>query len=260
MNSPSECVVVIPCLNEERVILPLVQAVRRHVRDVIVVDDGSRDATAALAASAGAEVIRHERARGKGAALNTGWRRAVERGFIWALAMDGDGQHAPSDIPAFMAVAMEGEADLIAGNRLANPGAMPWLRRKVNQWMSRRLSRTAGIELPDSQCGFRMMRLNAWAPMQLQAEHFEVESEVLLAFIAEGHSVRFVPVQTIYGREQSKINPVWDTWRWFRWWGRLHEATRTQHSRIQPGLVASRVGSKGKARSIVSVAADVRRL
>ncbi|MDB6023716.1 MAG: hypothetical protein JWQ04_3573, partial [Pedosphaera sp.] len=184
----------------------------------IVVDDGSNDATAALATQAGAEVLRHQRSRGKGAALNTGWQRAVERGFSWALAMDGDGQHLAADIPTFLSEAVEERADLIVGNRFGNPGAMPWLRRAVNQWMSRRLSRAAGIPLPDSQCGFRLMRLGAWSRLNLQAEHFEVESEVLLAFAAKGFAVRFVPVQTIYGTERSKIDPVRDTWRWFRWW------------------------------------------
>lgn len=216
----SGCVVVIPCLNEAQTVLPLVESVREHIHDVIVVDDGSRDDTAMLAAKAGAEVIRHERSRGKGAALNAGWQRALERGFAWALAMDGDGQHATADIPNFLTAALSGDADLIVGNRFADATAMPWLRRRVNQWMSRRLSRAAGVELPDSQCGFRMMRLEAWSRVTLQAQHFEVESEVLLAFTANRFKVQFIPVQTIYAAERSKINPVRDTWRWFRWWGR----------------------------------------
>ena len=112
----------------------------------------------------------------------------------------------------------EGKADLIVGNRFANPAPMPWLRRRVNQWMSARLSLAAGIPLPDSQCGFRMMRLSAWQTLSLRAEHFEVESEVLLALVARGHAVQFIPVRTIYASERSKINPVVDTWRWLRWW------------------------------------------
>ena len=220
MHLPSECVVVIPCLNEETTIFQLAEAVRRVIRDVIVVDDGSRDATAKLAAQAGAEVIRHEKTRGKGASLNAGWHRAVERGFLWALVMDGDGQHAVEDIPTFLSAAANGKVDLVVGNRMADPGRMPWLRRQVNQWMSRRLSRVAGLSLPDSQCGFRLMKLSAWSTLSLQANHFEIESEMLLAFIARGYVVQFVPVRTIYGGERSKINPVRDTWRWFRWWGR----------------------------------------
>ena len=223
MRRPSDCVVVIPCLNEGAGIISLVRAVQRVIADVIVVDDGSRDGTGELAAQAGAEVIRWEQTQGKGAALKKGWQRASERGFAWVLTMDGDGQHAPEDIPAFLSAAAVGKAELVVGNRLANPGQMPWLRLRVNQWMSRRLSRAAGTPLPDSQCGFRLMKLSAWSTLTLKADHFEIESETLLAFIAHGYAVQFIPVRTIYAGERSKIDPVRDTWRWFRWWRRARE-------------------------------------
>ena len=218
MQSPAECAVVIPCMDEADAIFPLVESVRRQVAHVIVVDDGSTDATAALAAKAGAEVLRHDTMRGKGAALNTGLRHAATRGFAWALTMDGDGQHAPDDIPAFLSEARHGNADLVVGNRMSNAARMPWLRRRANEWMSRRLSSVAGVLLPDSQCGFRLVRLSAWSGLSIRAAHFEVESETLLAFIAAGFSVKFIPVQTIYKSERSKIHPVRDTVRWFRWW------------------------------------------
>jgi glycosyltransferase involved in cell wall biosynthesis len=218
MHWPSECVVVIPCLNEAATIASLVKAVRRQLPNVIVVDDGSKDATSTLAEGAGAQVIRHGSARGKGAALRSGWHRAVERGFSWALSMDGDGQHDPGDLPAFLMAAGRGETDLIAGNRFAGVGRMPWVRRRVNYWMSRRLSAAAGVCLPDSQCGYRLMRLAAWSSLPIQTSHFEIESEVLLAFVAGGFAVEFVPVQSIYKGERSKIHPLRDTRRWFAWW------------------------------------------
>src|SRR5437867_9429801 len=121
---------------------------------MIVVDDGSADETARLAAKAGAHVLRHAQSQGKGAALNTGWSEARARGFSWALCMDGDGQHAPADIAVFLNCAESTGARLVIGNRMANPDGMPWLRRRVNRWMSRRLERLAGCALPDSQCGF----------------------------------------------------------------------------------------------------------
>src|SRR5579871_2858013 len=102
MNWAAECVVVIPCLNEEKSIDRVVRATREFLPRVIVVDDGSTDASARLAGEAGAEIVRHEVAQGKGAALITGWKHAAELGFAWALTMDGDGQHNAKDIPFFL--------------------------------------------------------------------------------------------------------------------------------------------------------------
>ena len=211
------CAVLIPCLNEAEQIGTLVRGVREHVLEVIVIDDGSRDATAERAVEAGAEVIRHAVSRGKGAALRSGWERARERGFDWVLMMDGDGQHAPSDIPAFLACAAGDGAGLMIGNRMASADRMPWLRRVVNRWMSRRLSRMAGRELPDTQCGFRMINLTLLQSLSLNADHFETESELVLEVAAAGHPIWFVPIQVIYRGEASKIHPLVDTWRWFRW-------------------------------------------
>jgi glycosyltransferase involved in cell wall biosynthesis len=218
MDWVNECAVVIPCLNEAAMIGPLVSEIRRALPAVIVVDDGSTDRTAELARSAGAEVIRHERPQGKGAALAAGWRSAQGRGFTWVLSMDGDGQHAPSDIPVFLECATGSSARLIVGNRMQNPEPMPWLRRWVNQWMSRRISRLTGRELPDTQCGFRLMHLGTWSAIHLRADNFEIESELLLKFIAAGHPLAFVPVQVIYRDERSKIRPLRDAWRWLHWW------------------------------------------
>ena len=228
MNWPAQCAGVIPCLNEAAAIEPLVREVQKHLPTVIVVDDGSTDATAALASKAGAEVLRHDQPRGKGAALKAGWERAVERGFAWALSMDGDGQHSPCNIPAFLHCAEKSGAALIVGNRMASPTGMPLIRQWTNRYMSRRLSRLAGQHLPDTQCGYRLMHLPAWSRLSLQTSHFEMESELLLAFAA-GHKIAFVPIQVIYRDEESKISPLRDTLRWFRW---LERRAQTRSTRI----------------------------
>ena len=105
---------------------------------------------------------------------------------------------------------------------------MPLVRRVVNRWMSKRISTAAGRPLPDTQCGFRLMTLEAWRSLRIQAAHFEIESEVLLAFIAAGYKVEFVPIRVIYKKEQSKIHPVRDTVRWFRWWRRRRGMTKSE--------------------------------
>ena len=217
MDWPAHCAVVIPCLNEAATIENLVREVRRILPTVIVADDGSTDATSALATEAGATVIRHERPLGKGAALKRGAERAQQLGFAWILTMDGDGQHSPAEISRFLDCARQTGAQLVVGNRMENPDDMPRLRRFVNRWMSRRLSRLSGHRLPDTQCGFRLVKLEAWRALAPKTLHFEIESEVLLGFLAAGHTVEFVPIRAIYKAEQSKIHPLHDTWRWFRW-------------------------------------------
>jgi glycosyltransferase involved in cell wall biosynthesis len=221
MNWATQCTAVIPCLNEARNIASVVIAARRVAPTVLVIDDGSKDDTSVLAKRAGAEVLRHDSPRGKGAALQAGWEHARERGFSWALTMDGDGQHSVADVKKFFTAAERTGAELIVGNRMGNPEGMPRVRRWVNRFMSERISALAGVSLPDSQCGFRLMNLETWSRLPVGAAHFEIESDVLLAFARRGCGIGFVPIEVIYKSEQSKIHPVRDTVRWVRWWRRV---------------------------------------
>jgi glycosyltransferase involved in cell wall biosynthesis len=229
MLGPTTCAAVIPCFNEGTTIAGLVGAALQHLPLVVVVDDGSTDMTSEAAQSAGARTMRHETNRGKGAALRTGLALALKQGFEWAVTLDGDGQHAPDDIPAFLRCAGQTGALLVIGNRMHNAQAIPWLRRQVNSWMSRQLSRRAGRPLPDTQCGFRLMHLETWAGLSLKTEHFEVESEMLMAFLAAAYPVAFVPIQTIGRRRQSRIAPLADSLRWWKWWHGLARATSQGH-------------------------------
>ena len=229
MLGPTICAAVIPCFNEGATIAGLVGAALQHLPQVVVVDDGSTDRTSEAAQAAGARMVRHETNRGKGAALRTGLALAMKQGFEWAVTLDGDGQHAPDDIPAFLRCAGQTGALLVIGNRMHNAQAIPWLRRQVNSWMSRQLSRHAGRPLPDTQCGFRLIHLETWASLSLKTEHFEVESEMLMAFLAAAYSVAFVPIQTIGRRRNSRIDPLADSLRWWKWWHGLARATSQGH-------------------------------
>jgi glycosyltransferase involved in cell wall biosynthesis len=212
------CAALMPCFNEAGTIAEVVSGVRQHLSTVLVVDDGSTDDTATNASRAGAEVVKHAKNRGKGAALRVGFQRLQDRGFQWALTLDGDGQHAASDIPAFFQCAETTGAMLVVGDRLKHAEGIPAVRRRVNRWMTKRLSRRAGRPLADSQCGFRLINLGALSGVELKADHFEIESDLLLRMVVAGHKVEFVPIEVIYRTKGSKINPVLDTLRWFRWW------------------------------------------
>jgi glycosyltransferase involved in cell wall biosynthesis len=222
MFAVKTCAAVIPCLNERAGIAVLVAALRQQLPRVLVVDDGSVDDTAELARDAGAMVLHHKRNLGKGAALRTGLSRARSLGFEWAVTLDGDGQHAPWDLPVFLQRAGQTGARLIIGNRMQQAHAIPWLRRQVNRWMSRQLSRRAGRNLPDTQCGFRLVHLETWTGLSLNTEHFEIESETLMAFLAARHPVEFVPIRAIGRSRRSHIRPVADSLRWWKWWRELN--------------------------------------
>jgi glycosyltransferase involved in cell wall biosynthesis len=218
MIEPNNCAVVMPCFNEAATIASLVLAIRRHLHCVLVVDDGSTDGTGDIARAAGAMVLRHEHNLGKGSALKTGLSHALKQGYEWAVTLDGDGQHAPEDLPALFQCVQTTHAPLVIGNRMNQAQKMCWLRRHVNRWMSRQLSRRMGRHLPDTQSGFRLIHLETWSSMSLETERFETESETLVAFLAAGRRVEFVPVQAIQGRRSSYIRPVADSLRWLKWW------------------------------------------
>jgi len=194
-----------------------VRATLQEVKAVWVVDDGSLDGTEKEARAAGAMVIRHEVNWGKGAALRDGLAAARAEGFEFAMILDGDGQHDPAEIRKLLDRA-KGGSDLVIGNRMENCGGMGAVRRFVNRWMSSRMESRFGLECPDSQCGFRCVRLAAWTQVKLRQNRFEVESEMIASFAHAGLKIAFVPVACLPARRPSRIRPIADTVRWFRWW------------------------------------------
>ena len=218
LHTPIKTCILIPAYNEEKRIAAVVREVRDYCPDVIVIDDGSPDDTDKVAAEAGATVLEHVHNQGKGAALQTGFDYARAHGFDLAITMDADGQHAPSDIPAFLQAYERTHSPVLVGNRMGNVAGMPWLRRVVNRFMSDLLSRVMGQHVPDSQCGFRLYHRSAFpeGPYDAHSQRFAAESEILLRLALQGRKIGAVTIQTIYGDEKSKINPFTDTLRFFR--------------------------------------------
>lgn len=212
----TEGFVLIPAYQEGSRIGAVVRTVLPFCPRIVVVDDGSADGTAGAARAAGATVLVHARNQGKGAALQTGFDYAREQGAAFVLTMDGDGQHAPADIPGFLEAFARGEAPVLVGNRMDDPKAMPFVRRMTNRFMSWLLSRKMRQRVPDTQNGFRLYRTDVLPDMAGGDERFAAESEILLILAHRGVRIGSVPVRIIYGDERSKIRPVRDTLRFFR--------------------------------------------
>ena len=216
MSASLRVAVVVPAFREEARIAEVVQAARRHVDTVVVVDDCSPDQTSARAAEAGAVVLRHEVNRGKGAGLKTAFAKLAELGFTHGITMDGDGQHDAEELPAFLAALREPGVSMVLGNRFSNPKGMPLVRRVVNASMSWLISRMCRCPIPDSQCGYRAVAVANPAVLAAKSDHYDYETEVLVLTARARGVIRSIPVRTIYRGETSKIRPVRDTWRFFK--------------------------------------------
>ena len=209
----TNAVIVIPAHNEAKAIAPLVKALRALNYPCVVVDDGSADDTAGQARGAGAVVVPTGKKSGKGRALRKGFEYALAQGHTVVIAMDGDGQHLPEDVKAFVDCYESTQADIVTGNRMKNPQGMPWLRLATNRFMSWLISVVCRQRIPDTQCGFRLMTARALQSLTLTCDDFEIETEVLVKAAKQGFTITSVPIQTIYRNEVSKINPLKDTFR-----------------------------------------------
>lgn len=220
---------LIPCYFEEQRIRDVAQRARVQLDTVLVVDDGSTDGTESAARAAGVEVIRHPVNQGKGAAIKTGLRELSERaGIEYALILDGDGQHLPEEIPNFLEAANRTHAPMLVGTRMSDTRTMPFVRRMTNRIMSSQISRVCGQEVPDSQCGFRMIHRDlASALAAIETVKFDYETEMLVVASRRGCKIGAVPISTIYGDEKSKIHPVRDTIRFYQMMARFKRAGAT---------------------------------
>ena len=221
---------IIPVLDEMLTIADVVRGARAHCDEVIVVDDGSRDDSGRCAAKAGALVVRHKRRHGKGDALRTGAKRALqlrtpdgERRFDALLFLDGDGQHETEQIPRFLESFERGSC-LVVGDRSREFTLMSRSRRLTNLAMTcvlRRLFLPSGCTPHDSQCGFRLISVDTWRALSPTCSHFDFESEMLVQACRLGFRPSAVPVSVRPRRGRSKIRPVRDTWRFLRLIARL---------------------------------------
>jgi glycosyltransferase involved in cell wall biosynthesis len=213
-----ECGAVIPAYNPGDALLPVLEGVRRYIRPdhIVVVDDGSVDGTARRAESAGVSLVRHGSNRGKGEALKSGFEYLLALSEIDAIfTIDADGQHDPEEIPAFIEAYRAGRGEVLVGNRMSERIGMPLIRVLTNIVTSAVVSALARRRIEDSQSGYRLISAEVIRKIDLVTSRYETESEILIKSSRIGAKIASVPIRTIYGSEESTINPFRDTVRFF---------------------------------------------
>jgi len=206
--------VIVPAYREERLIARMLSRVPRFVDAVYVVDDASDDRTLEQAQSLGDErvrTVRHERNRGVGAAISSGYRQALEDGFQVLVVMAGDDQMDPGDLPGLVAPVARGQADYVKGNRFRHPSSrrMPLHRRWGGRALSLLTRMTSGLDVDDCQCGYTVLSAHAARELPLGElwPRYGYPNDLLLMLAARGMRVSEVPVRPVYADEQSGVRP-----------------------------------------------------
>lgn len=197
---------LIPAYNEAENIGLVVNSAREYL-PVLVVDDGSKDSTAAVSNAAGAKVISFANNQGKGAALRQGFRWALNNHYAAVITLDADGQHDPLEIPKFIGAFKSQSADLIIGKR--DFSQMPLVRRLANNLGTLSFSWAIGCNIPDNQSGFRLISQRLMpALISSREQGFEFEVEMIRICVRLSFQLEWVPIQTIYTGEGSHIHPL----------------------------------------------------
>lgn len=208
--------IIIPAHNEEKTIGGLIKEIKDRGLDILVVDDGSKDNTVKIVNEFGAMILRNKKNLGKGVSLRRGFEFALERGYETVITMDGDGQHSPSSIPEFLEFSKNTDTKVVVGNRMKSHCKMPVIRLLTNKIMSLILSFICRQKIPDSQCGFRLIKREVLEKISLFTKNFEIESEILIRAARAGFKIGSIPIESIYRGESSSINPILDTIRFIR--------------------------------------------
>jgi len=208
---------VLPSYNEEKNITTVIKGILKHNIDVIEVDDGSKDKTSQRASENGAAVIRHHKKKGKGVSIRDGLNYATDNDYDYIITIDADGQHNPDEMPLFIKEADANEkAGIVIGSRLWNPEKMPLVRLCTNRFMSHLISLLCKQNIPDTQCGYKLIKKDVLKAVSVKSRKFEIESELLVKAAKAGFQIKSIPIKSIYAGEKSKINPFTDAIRFIR--------------------------------------------
>ena len=205
-------VVGIPAFNEERTIAKVVIGAQKYADVVVVCNDGSSDLTGEIAERLGAEVVRHEKNLGYGAAIRSLFRRARELNADVFVTLDADGQHDPAEIPTVVKPIIDGEADVVIGSRFIDESSarsMPWYRRAGVKFITRLVNNSAKYGVKDAQSGFRAYSRKALQCLSLFEDGMGVSVEILLNARKCGLKIKEVSASCAYSsvEKTSHKNP-----------------------------------------------------
>ena len=209
--------VVIPVFNEEATVGNVVTRTKKTLEqlgvsyEILVVDDGSDDRSADIAQELKAHVLKKAH-QGKGFALRSGFRQA--KGEL-VVTLDADGSHQPEEIPLVLRYIREGKADFVVGSRFfdseANQTKIPKINRTGNRMFNGLIWYLTGVQISDSQSGFRAIRSSLIKRMKLGSHGYEVESEMLVKALKMGARVAETPISFVQRTVgSSKLDPVKD--------------------------------------------------
>lgn len=216
--------ILIPAYNEGRHIAAVVTSALKFGLPVWVVDDGSKDDTAANAEAAGAVLVHQIPNQGKGIALRAGFRQALDAGFEAVITLDADGQHDPAEIPLFLQAFQDQQPDLVIGRRTFEH--MPFSRRLGNTLGQMFFSWAMRQPVYDNQSGYRLIgRRLMQETLNSTEEGFEFEVEMIVISARKGFKLAWVPIRTIYGDEKSHIQPLKHVLNFIRLVWRTRRAT-----------------------------------
>ena len=209
MKKKSYIIACIPAYNEEKTIAKVILKAKKHVDKVIICDDGSTDMTAEIAEALGAEVIRHDRNIGYGAAVGSLFKRARQEDADIMVTLDADGQHDPDDIPRLIKPIVDQEADIVIGSRfLTKEVEIPTYRKigiKIINWITGAKAK----KISDTQSGYRAYSKKVLQLIKPAEMGMGVSTEILLKAEQNNLKIKEVPIKIFYKIERpSTINPL----------------------------------------------------
>lgn len=187
--------IIIPAYNEEKNIGDVIDKGKRYSDTIVIVDDGSKDKTYDVAKSKGVIVLRHILNLGKGAALKTGCEYAVDNEAKILVVLDADGQHDPDKIPGFLEALKDD--DIVFGYRAFDEN-MPLVLKFGNWFISKMTRILFGLNLRDTQSGFRAFTADAYKKIRWKAQDYDMESEMIAKVGKYNLKYKEIPIQTIY--------------------------------------------------------------